>query len=589
MKSFLKYTLATIVGIMISSIVMVIISFGFIGILISAGDKSVEVKSNSILHFKIAQPIPDRGSNNPFDGFDFTSLTLAPQIGLDQILKNIEKAKTDDRIKGIFLESGMYPPGIATVEEIRNALIDFKESGKFIIAFSNDIMLQSNYYLCSVADRIYMNPTGIMEFWGLRSEVVFYKGAMEKLGIDMQIIRHGEYKSAVERFTSDHMSEASRKQVLAYMNSIWNGMVNQISKARNIPVGKLNKYADDLAINNVRVALETNLIDSIKYQDEVLTELLQLSGLEKGSKLRLVKMSKYAKVPKGKTKGFTRDKIAIVYASGVIGFGEGTESSIGSVKYANSLRKARKDTNIKAIVIRVNSPGGSALASDIIWREVDLARQVKPVVASFGNVAASGGYYIVATADTIVAQPNTITGSIGVFGTIPNTQKFLNDKLGITIDVAKTNKHSDFGAFYRPLNAAEKQFLRVGIEDTYKTFVSYVAEGRKMSFEEVDKIARGRVWSGIDAKENGLVDILGGLNKAVEIAAEMAGLDNYRITSLPVQEDPYQKLLNELSGNIKMRMLRSELGEAYRYYHDLNLLMGMDGIQARLPYKIEIY
>jgi protease-4 len=589
MKSFLKYTLATIVGIILSSIIMVIISFGLVGILISAGDKPVEVKSNSILHFKIAQPIPDRGSNNPLDGFDFTSFTLAPQIGLDQILNNIEKAKTDDRIKGIYIEAGMYPPGIATIEEIRNALIDFKESGKFIIAFSNDIMLQSNYYLCSVADRIYMNPAGIMEFWGLRSEVVFYKGAMEKLGIDMQIIRHGEYKSAIEPFTSDHMSEASRKQTLAYMNSIWNGMVNQISKARNIPVEKLNKYADDLAINNVSVALETNLIDSIKYQDEVLTELLQLSGLEKGNKPRLVKMSKYAKVHKEKTKGFTRNKIAVVYASGVIGFGEGTESSIGSVKFVNSLRKARKDTNIKAIVIRVNSPGGSALASDIIWREVDLAHLVKPVVASFGNVAASGGYYIVSTADTIVSQPNTITGSIGVFGTIPNTQKLLNDKLGITIDVAKTNKHSDFGAFYRPLNAAEKQFLRTGIEETYKTFVSYVAKGRKMSFEEVDKIARGRVWSGTDAKENGLVDILGGLNKAIEIAAEIAGLDNYRITLLPVQEDPYQKLLNELSENIKMRMISSELGEAYRYYHDLNLLMGMDGIQTMLPYKIEIY
>ena len=589
MKSFLKYTLATIVGIIISSVLMVIISFGFIGIIISTSDKTVEVKSNSILHFKITQPIPDRDSNNPLDGFDFTSLTLAPQVGLNQILNNIKKANTDDRIKGIYLEAGMYSPGIATVEEIRNALVDFKKSGKFIIAFSNDIMLQSNYYLCSVADRIYMNPAGIMEFWGLRSEVVFYKGAMEKLGIDMQIIRHGEYKSAIERFTSDHMSKESRKQTLAYMNSIWNGMVNQISKARNIPVKKLNKYADELAINNVRVALEANLIDSIKYQDEVLTELLQLSGVEKNHKLRLVSMSKYAKAPKGKTKGYTRDKIAIVYASGVIGFGEGTESSIGSVKYANSLRKARKDTNIKAIVIRVNSPGGNALASDIIWREADLARQVKPVVASFGNVAASGGYYIVATADTIVAQPNTITGSIGVFGTIPNTQKFLNDKLGITIDVAKTNKHSDFGAFYRPLNAAEKQFLRAGIEETYKTFVSYVAKGREMSFEEVDKIARGRVWSGIDAKEIGLVDILGGLDTAVEIAAEMAGLDNYRITSLPVQEDPYTKLFNELSGNVKMRMISSELGEAYRYYHDLNLLMGMDGIQTRLPYEIEIY
>ena len=589
MKSFLKYTLATIVGIMISSIVMIIIGIGFIGIIISAGDKPVEVKSNSILHFKIAQSIPDRGSNNPFDGFDFTSFTLAPQIGLDQILKNIEKAKTDDRIKGIYLETGMYSPGIATIEEIRNAMIDFKESGKFIIAFSNDIMFQSNYYLSTVADKIYMNPAGIMEFWGLRSEVVFYKGAMEKLGIDMQIIRHGEYKSAIEPFTSDHMSKESRKQTLEYMNSIWNGMVNKISKARNIPVEKLNKYADDLAINKISVAFETNLIDSVKYQDEVLTELLQLSGLEKNHKLRLVSMSKYAKVSKGKTKGYTRDKIAIVYASGVIGFGEGTESSIGSVKYANSLRKARKDTNIKAIVIRVNSPGGSALASDIIWREVDLARKVKPVVASFGNVAASGGYYIVSTVDTIVAQPNTITGSIGVFGTIPNTQKFLNDKLGITVDVAKTNKHSDFGAFYRPLNAAEIQFLRTGIEETYKTFVSYVAEGRKMSFEEVDKIARGRVWSGIAAKENGLVDIIGGLDKAVEIAAEMAGLDNYRITSLPVQEDPYQKILNELSGNIKMRMISSELGEAYRYYHNLNRLLGMDGIQTRLPYEIEIY
>ena len=589
MKSFLKYTLATIVGVLISSFIMLIISIVIIGVMISAGDKPVEIKSNSVLHFRIAQLIPDRGSNNPFEGFDFTTFKLAPQLGLDQILKNIEKAKTDDRIKGIYLETGMYSPGIATIEEIRNALIGFKESGKFIIAFSNDILLQSNYYLSTVADKIYMNPAGTMEFRGLRSEVVFFKGAMEKLGIDMQIIRHGEYKSAVEPFTSDHMSKESRQQTLAYMNAIWDGMVNKISHARNISVEKLNKYADDLAINKISAAIEANLIDSMKYQDEVLTELLQLSGLEKESKLRLVKMSKYAKTPKKKTKEFTRKKIAIVYASGVIGLGEGSESNIGSVKYANSLRKARKDTNIKAIVIRVNSPGGSALASDIIWREVDLARKVKPVVASFGNVAASGGYYIVSTVDTIVAQPNTITGSIGVFGTIPNTQKLLNDKLGITVDVVKTNKHSDFGAVYRPLNAVEKQFLRTQIEEIYKTFVSYVAEGRKMSFDEVDEIARGRVWSGIDAKKNGLVDILGGLDKAVEIAAEMAGLDNYRIISLPKQEDPFQKLVNQLSGNIKARIIKSELGMAYRHYHNLDQLLQMDGIQTRLPYEIEIY
>jgi protease-4 len=590
MKSFLKYTLATIVGVILSSFILFLLSFGLLGAMISAGDRPVVVQSNSILVLKINQYISDRGSNNPWDDFNPLTMSFSPKVGLNEILENIEKAKSDGNIKGIYLEAGITSPSISTIVEIRNALIDFKGSGKFILCYSNDFLPQFSYFLGTVADSLFLNPAGVLQFYGLRSEMTFYKNALEKLGVEVQIIRHGKFKSAVEPYINDRMSKESRDQTLGFLNPIWAEMLNGISEERGLTTEQLNELADNLAINSAEAAFQESMIDGLKYWDEILDELKELSGISTDKKVRLINMSEYSKVPKKRRqKGLAKDKIALIYASGVITFGEGNEGGIGAMKYSRVIRKAREDSTVKAIVLRINSPGGIAMAADLIWREVELASRVKPVIASMGNVAASGGYYIAAPADTILANPTTITGSIGAFGTIPNAQKLLNDKLGITFDVAKTNKNADFGSFYRPLNSAEKEYFQAGIEKTYDDFVSRVALGRNMTKEAVDSIAQGRVWSGIDALKIGLVDLMGGMTEAIEIASEMAGLDHYRIVSLPIQEDPYQKLLKDLSGSIQASILKKELGESYQYYQNLKELVEISGIQMRMPYYFDIY
>jgi protease-4 len=517
-------------------------------------------------------------------------MSFTPQIGLNEILENIKKAKTDENITGIYLETGLVPPGISNTYEIRNALLDFKKSGKFILCYSNDLMLQTSYYLGTVADSLFLNPSGVFEFFGLRSEITFYKNALDKLGIEMQIVRHGTYKSAVEPYINEKMSKESRDQTLGFIEPIWNEMLKGISEERGLTTMQLNELANNLVINSAEAAFQESMVDGLKYYDEIVDILKELSGIQGNKKLRLVSMVSYSKVPEQRQhKGLAKDKIAMIYASGVITIGEGNETGIGAITFAREIRKAREDSSIKAIILRINSPGGIFIAADQIWREVDLASRVKPVIASMGNVAASGGYYIAAPADTILANPTTITGSIGAFATIPNAQKLLNDKLGITFDVVKTNEYADFGSFYRPLNSAEKKYLQAGIERTYDDFVSRVALGRNMTREAVDSVAEGRVWSGTDAQKIGLVDRMGGLTDAIELAAEMAGLDHYRIISLPAQEDPYQRLLKELSGNIRTSILKKELGVSYRYYQDLKELVENSGIQMRMPYFIEVY
>ncbi len=590
MKNFLKYTLATIVGVILSSFILFLLSFGLLGAMISAGDKPVIVQSNSILVLPINQDIPDRGSKNPWGNFNPFTMSFSPQIGLNEILDNIEKAKTDENIKGIYLETGMVSPGISTTYEIRNALLDFKESGKFILCYTNDLLPQSTYYLGTVADSLFLNPSGVFQFFGLRSEITFYKNALDKLGIEMQIVRHGKFKSAVEPYINERMSKESRDQTLSFIRPIWNEMLNGISEERGLTTVHLNELADNLVINSAEAAIQESLVDGLRYYDEILDILKELSGIERDKKLRMVSMTNYSKVPeKRQHKGLAKDKIAMIYASGIITFGEENEAGIGATNFSRVIRKAREDSSIKAIVLRINSPGGISIAADQIWREVELASRVKPVIASMGNVAASGGYYIAAPANTILANPTTITGSIGAFATIPNAQKLLNDKLGITFDVVKTNQYADFGSFYRPLNNAEKEYLQAGIEKTYDDFVSRVALGRNMTKEAVDSIGQGRVWSGIDAQKIGLVDRMGGLTDAIALAAEMAGLDHYRIISLPAQEDPYQKLIKELSGNIRTSILKKELGASYRYYQDLKELVENNGIQMRMPYFLEVY
>jgi protease-4 len=590
MKEFLKYTLATIVGIVITSILFFLFLMALVGAVISSGEKPVSIRSNSVLKLNIGQTIPDRSVTNPFEEFDPITLKFGTITGLNDILRNIKKAKDDPDIKGIFVEVGTLSPGFATIEELRNALTDFKTSGKFILAYSDEYFPQSAYYLATVCDKIYASPVGVFEFFGLRSEIMFYKDALEKLGVEMQVIRHGKFKSAVEPYIMNKMSDENRDQILTFVSSIWNHLLTGIAQKRNISIDELNRIADQLLIKSTQSALEYKLLDGIKYYDEVLAELKDLSGLQGNSEVRFVSQEKYRKVEvPSSSRGTAKNKIAVLYASGEIEMPFSTEPGIDGAKFSAVVREARLDSTIKAIVIRVNSPGGSVIASDMIWREVDLTRHIKPVVASMGNVAASGGYYIVASADTIVASPVTITGSIGVFGLIPNASKLLNQKLGISFDVAKTNKFSDFLSIYRPLRPEERDYLQNNIETTYSDFVNKVSNGRHMRWARVDSIGQGRVWSGAHALTNGLIDTFGGLNDAIRIAAEMAGIQQYSVKELPKPVDPYQQLIKDLSGDVRMHFIKKELGPEYKLYENLRTILEMDRIQARLPYFIDIY
>ncbi|NOQ24743.1 MAG: signal peptide peptidase SppA [Bacteroidales bacterium] len=588
MKSFFKYLLATMLGIILSSILMLVIIIGGIGAMVSSQDQVVDVKPHTVLHVQLNQPILDRSNNNPIENFDFSSFKPIIQLGLNDILKNIEKAKSDSDIEGIYLDLTVIPTGIATIEEIRNALINFKESGKFILAYA-DMYTQPTYYLASVADKIYLNPEGLLTFVGLRAEMMFFKEAMEKLGVEPQIIRHGKFKSAVEPFMYNKMSKENREQVMTYMGSIWNQMLVGISAERQINIKTLNKLADNLTLNNAQAAVDNGLIDGLKYKDEIIDELGELTGTIKNKDVEAISLSKYTSVSEKKRKSFEKNKIAVIYASGNVIMGEGSEGTIGSDRISKAIRKARKDSSIKAIVFRVNSGGGSALASEVIWREVKLAQEVKPVIASLGDVAASGGYYIVAPAQKIIASPNTITGSIGVFGLLFNGKELLNNKLGIHVDVAKTNKFSDMGTFSRRLTAQEREVIQASVENIYKTFTEHVAEGRNMTVKEVDEIGQGRVWSGANAIDIGLIDGFGGLEDAIKLAAEAANLENYKTVNLPKLKEPIEQLLEDLQGNVKTSILKQELGTEYKYYKTLRNITSQEGIQARIPYEVEIY
>ncbi|MBN1924934.1 MAG: signal peptide peptidase SppA [Prolixibacteraceae bacterium] len=590
MKSFLKYTLATITGIIVVSLVSFFIMMGIVAAIISSSEKEVVIKDKSMLKITLDAQVVDRAPNDPFQNLDLPGFSGNKRLGLDNILSAIEKAKDEDKIKGIYLELDNVYAGFAACEEIRKALVDFKESGKFIYAYS-EMYSQKAYYLASVADKVFINPEGMLTFTGLASNQIFLKNALEKLGIDMQVIRHGKFKAAVEPFLLDKMSPENREQVEVYMGSIWKNFVEEISVSRNISVERLNEIADENMMFRVtETLLENGLVDSVLYEDQLIDFLRGETGIKAPKGIPLVNITDMAAVPeKRKEKGLAKDKLAVIYAAGDIGM-EGSSSmgdeSINAPEIAREIRKARQDSTIKAIVFRVNSPGGSSLASDIIWREVKLAAEEKVMVVSMGNLAASGGYYIACAADTIVANPTTITGSIGVFGLIPNTQELFEDKLGINFDVVKTNKLSDMPSGNRPLTSTEKAILQEMVDDVYTTFVNHVSEGRGMTFEEVDAIGQGRVWTGENALELGLVDALGDLDYAINLAVEMAGLDHYRTVKLPKQKDPIQELLEGFSTSIRINIIEKELGSNVKYYQLLEEIKGKSGIMARMPYGL---
>jgi len=585
MKSFFKNVLSTIVGMVLAVFVIVLLFIGIVSVSMSSlnNDKEVTVKENSILKINLAElSVVERTSENPFEGFNFSG-DLPKTIELKQVLDNIEKAKTDENIKAIYINTPYVSAGISQIEEIRNKLLEFKQTGKPIIAYS-EVYNQAAYYLSSVANKVYLNPEGIVEIKGLSASIMFYKGLLDKLDIDVQIIRHGKFKGAVEPFILDKMSKENREQIQLLLNSVADNIMDSIANQRGLTLSEIQKHADNLSLENAKSCLNLNYVDALLYQDQLEDTLKALAGSEK---LSIITLSKYTHV-KGNKKEISRNKIAIIYATGEINSGKGDEKSIGSISTSAAIKKAREDKNVKAIVLRINSPGGSALASDVIWRETILAKAEKPLVVSMGDLAASGGYYIACAADSIVANPTTLTGSIGVFGMIPNLSKFYKKKLGITIDTVNTGKYADMGV-NRPLSTFEKNKIQNSVKNIYTTFITHVGEGRNMSTEAVDEIGQGRIWTGYDAKDIGLIDTYGGIEKAIEIAAYLAKVEDYRIISLPKKKNPLEELSLKLGGKASISdLILSKFGFTTQMTKPIEELLKGDRIQARVPFIIEL-
>ena len=558
---------------------------GILSAIVSFSEKTVTVQDKSLLVLPLKEIIVERSEKNIYADILFSEFSGAKKLGLDDILKAINRAKDDEKIKGIYLNPSILNAGFGTIEEIRQALLRFKESGKFIYAYAENVS-QKAYYLISVADSVVLNPVGVIEFKGLMSQSMFFKDALEKLGVEMQIIRHGKFKAAVEPFILEKMSEENRLQTEKYIMSMWNKILDDISKERGIPVPRLNQLADSITAFKIAGFVKgAGLVDALKYKDEVLSDLKKLTCIEEKNDLRIIEVEKYAKAPaKSEGKGLARDKIAVLYADGEIDL---STNGIDSEKLSQSIRKARRDTTIKAIVIRINSPGGVAYGAEIIWRELKLASADKPVIASIGDMAASGGYYIASAADTIISNHTAITGSIGVFAMLPNVQKLLNEKLGISVDDVKTNAYSDILAIDRGLTSFERASLQQYVENTYDIFLERVSDGREMTKEQIDEIGQGRIWSGDNAKEIGLVDAFGGVDDAVKMAAELCNLDHYRVVQLPAVEDPLEKFLKEFGSQSHVRM-QNELGLHYKMFQALKTISESKGIMARLPYYLDI-
>lgn len=589
MKQFLKFTLASIVGVLVAGFLLIFIFIGVITAMVSGSEEPAQTESNSVLLLKFDHQIVDRAKKNALEGLDLGIFESEKTVGLNDMLDCIRKAKTDHNILGIYLNPSDISAGLGTIEEIRLALKDFKTSGKFIYAYGENIS-QKAYYLITVADSVMLNPQGSIDFRGLGGERTFYKKGLEKLGVEMQIIRHGKFKSAVEPYILDKMSPENRLQTETYLKSLWNEMLSDISASRKMGYDELNDIADAVAsFRKADFARQKNLVDRLKYKDQVIDDLKKLTLTDQKDDVRAVDIYKYIKVPETReVKTMPRQKIAVIYASGEIDASTSGDG-IKSEELSRAIREARRDSSIRAIVLRINSPGGSAYGSDVIWREVKLAAKAKPVVASMGDVAASGGYYIACAADTIMADRTTITGSIGIFGMIPNFQNLLSNKLGITQDVVTTNEHSDMISVTRPMTEFERGLMQNMIETGYDTFISHVADGRKMDKTAVDEIGQGRVWAATNAKEIKLVDVFGGLTDAIELAKKMAKLDSYRIVNLPKLKDPFEELMKEFTGSAKAKFMKDEMGETYKYYQELRGVVAQQGVLARMPYDIDIH
>ncbi|MCU0319200.1 MAG: signal peptide peptidase SppA [Flavobacteriales bacterium] len=595
MRQFLKFMLASMLGTLLMGVLLIFLFIGMIaaiGASMSSAGEPQAITERSVLHIQLDRPIVDRGSKEQVD-IDFGPFSNMSQLGLNQIISALEKAKTDEQISGVFLDLSMLDVGYASLREIREKIVEFKqESGKPVIAFS-DTYTQGSYYLATAADSIYLQPQGDLDHRGLQSEYMFLKGMFDKLDIDIQFIRgsNNKFKSFGEVFTEEGMSPANREQNRRILAGLWNEHLQAIASKTGSSSATVDSLAATLAVRRAEDALRFGLVDGLKYRDEVLQVIRTRMEMPAEGPVEFAALKRYARTAPHFKKGSSRSKLAVIYAEGDIMTGKSEDGTIGSESLSETIREAREDSSIKAIVLRVNSPGGSGLASDVIWREVDLAKQVKPVVVSMGNVAASGGYYISAPATRIFAEPTTITGSIGVFGMIPNMQGFFNNKLGITFDGEKTHPYADMLTVSRALTDEELRIIQGYIDDFYDNFKERVAQGRNMTVAQVDSVGQGRVWTGTDAQQLGLVDELGGLEDAIAHAAELAGMSDYRTLELPEQKEFYEQLLEDLNAQASTWAARQWLGEdaeLLRRFEQVKQAKGRSGILARMPFDLEV-
>lgn len=597
MKNFFKTFGAALLAFVVGTFLMWLIVIGlFAGVVSSFAPKPVSVSPESVLVVDLANGIVDSPENR-YGGFDMRTRRIATSNTLLEAVNAIQYAAVDPAIKGILINiSGGGTVNYANIEELRDQLVSFREeSGKFIVAY-DEVYSQGAYWLCSVADKVFLNPEGFVDWKGVAANIMFYKGLLDKLDADVEVVRHGTFKAAVEPYIMDKMSPANRMQMSTLVGSLWNVMVEDVSASRGIPSRNLREYAANMSIAQPEDALRLGLVDALLYRDQV-TEVIaamvrgesvsDYNALGDASKVHTVSLGDYIASHPVLNSRVSKNKIAVVYAEGEIVDGDSYSATVGGNTLSGQIAEARKDKGVKALVLRVNSPGGSALASEVVWREMELCRKEKPVIVSMGGVAASGGYYISVPADVIFADRTTQTGSIGVFGMLLNLEKTLRNKLGITVDVVKTDPSADMGSIVRPLTSAERAFLQNQVENTYRTFVNHVAEGRNMTFDRVDEIGQGRVWLGVNAKENGLIDGFGGLADAISLAADRAGVaQDFRIYQITSEPDSFAALVSMLSARVKASYLRGELGEAFADYNALMQVIDENRVMARMPYNI---
>jgi protease-4 len=584
-KAFFSSCLGALAALLLFCVLFIVFFSAMVASL--GSDKEVLVEENSVLVLKLDAKITEMQQENPLAGLPIPGGDVQ-NVGVLQLKEAIAHAKEDALIKGILLDVSYPAAGFSSLEEIRESLIDFRKSGKWVIAYGI-VMSESAYYLASAADKIYLNPEGDIEFNGLTAEVGFFKKMFDKLEIKPEVFRVGEFKSAVEPFLFEKMSSESRLQLTALVNSMYDHVLNRIANSRDIPIEKLEELSDKMMIRNARAALENGLIDSLLYKDEFDTVLKNKLGVKENKDINYIRYGKYRKSFSAYKS--TKNEIAVIVADGTImpGEADGSEQVIAADTFVEEIRKAREDDDIKAIVLRVNSPGGEFRSSDMIWREINLAKKEKPVIASMGDYAASGGYYIAMACDTIVAQPHTITGSIGIFMMMFDMSDFLGNKLGITFDEVRTGEYGEMFTVTRPLTDSEKNYWQRNLEEAYATFTGKAAEGRNVADDEIRKVASGRVWSGTQAKDHKLVDVLGGFNDAVAIAADKAGLgDDYKIRYYPKQKPFFEQIVSQLEENAKVDAMRSELGDMYPWFEKFKKIQTYQGTQARLPFELTI-